>query len=324
MEPDNAEALAARLIGEFRSLARLWSQSREAIERVTGDNSAVVSLLFASRAVMLETERGELSGSIAPTNRRLTAYLCASMGSLPDETLRILFLDGSHKLIADEQLQRGTIGQLIVYPRVIFRRALELNAAAMILAHNHPSGDPAPSRADVLVTERLVDMGRSLDIEIVEHIVVTATEHRFILRNGSRSWPKAAAGPFDLRSGHNEHDKPGDGGGVHTALANARRTGRRRLLRRQLLGTDELFGEPAWDMLIDLFVHHCQGMSVSTSSLCVASDLSMSSALRLVQRMIDADLLMREADPADGRRNFIRLSPSTAHRLTAFFEEHGE
>lgn len=327
VEPDRADALAARLTGEFGSLARLWSQNREAIERVVGKDSPIVPLLLAARDAMLESMRGELPArSIAPCNTKLTAYLTASMGSLPDETLRVLFLNGSHSLIADEQMQRGTIDQLIVYPRVIFRRALELNAAALILVHNHPSGDPRPSRNDVLVTDRLVEIGRSLGIDILEHIVVTATEHRFILRNGARTWPKTAPRSFDLRSGRGgpadaeDHNR----GGVQAALANARRTGRRRLLRRQLLGADALFGEPAWDMLIDLFIHHCKGVPVSTSSLCVASDLSMSSALRLVQRMIDADLLEREADPEDGRRNFINLSSGTAHRLMAFFGEHGE
>src|SRR3546814_8864600 len=95
------------------------------------------------------------------------------MGSLQDETLRILFLDGIGRLIADEQVQRGTVHQLVIYPRPIFRRAMEHNAASLILVHNHPSGDATPSEEDLIATRALVQISRSLDIEIVEHIVVT-------------------------------------------------------------------------------------------------------------------------------------------------------
>lgn len=322
VEPEGAEALAVRLLGEFQSLARLWSQRREAIERVTGADSPVAPLLFAAREAMHEALRGELGGSIAPSSARLADYLIASMGSLPEETLRVLFLDAAHRLIADEQMQRGTISELLLYPRVIFRRALELNAAAIILAHNHPSGDPAPSRNDLAVTDRLVEIGRSLDIEILEHIVVTASEHSCIRRGYSAARPRDRERLFNLRAPNS--DVTDESGERSTALANAQRTGRRRLLRRQLLGAEELFGEPAWDMLIDLFIHQCEGKPVSTSSLCIASGLSMSSALRLVQRLIDASLLEREVDPGDGRRNFISLSPRIAHRLTAFFEAYDE
>src|SRR3546814_17504789 len=95
------------------------------------------------------------------------------MGSLPFEVLRILFLDRGRRLLADEQLQHGTLAQLAIYPRTIFRRALELNAAAIILIHNHPSGDARPSEEDIAVTRKLDQIGRALDGEIFDHIVVT-------------------------------------------------------------------------------------------------------------------------------------------------------
>ncbi len=273
---------------------------------------------------MREAGRADLLGSrIAPTNRKLIDYLKASMGSLPYETLRVLFLDSGHRLLADEQMQRGTIGMLSLYPRVVFRRSLELNAAAIILVHNHPSGDPAPSRADVLATERLAELGQSLGVEIAEHIVVTATDHSFILRSDRGT--KTSAAHLDLRAGWRAPEasrQPDDAS--RTAIANARRTARRRLLRRQLLGAEALFGEPAWDMLIELFIHQREGKPLATSSLCVGTELSMSSALRLVQRMIDADLLVRKIDAEDRRRHNIYLSPDIEHRLLAFFAEHDE
>lgn len=338
MAPDQAENLAARLLAEFRSLARVWSQDSKAIERVAGRGSPVGPLLIAARAVMEEAMRSDLRrGSVHPAQPRLLDYLKASMGGLPDENLRILFLSGSHGLLADEQMQQGTIGQIAVYPRVIFRRAIELDAAALILVHNHPSGDPTPSPNDVGVTGRLVELGQSLGVEIVEHIVVTATEHRFILgHRGSRATGEAR--PLELRAGG---AGPGDEGynsdanaaaeapkesaaNNLAALANARRTARRRLLRRQLIGAEHLFGEPAWDMLIELFIHEVEGKPISTSSLGIASGMSASSGLRLVQNLVDAGLVVREEDPGDGRRTLISLSPATVHRLTAFFATHEE
>src|SRR3546814_2644014 len=81
------------------------------------------------------------------------------MGALPEEILRVLFLDASRRLVADEQMQHGSVRQLALYPRTIFRRALELDAAAILLVHNHPSGDPTPSDRDIRVTE--LQIGRA-------------------------------------------------------------------------------------------------------------------------------------------------------------------
>ena len=134
VEPDRADELAARLLEEYASIGRIWSQNVEAIERITGRGSAVAPLLVAARAAMKEALRSKLSrGAIRPEQAGLLDYLKASMGSLADEHLRILFLSGSRNLLADETVQRGTVGQLALYPRAILRRAIELDASAMIL-----------------------------------------------------------------------------------------------------------------------------------------------------------------------------------------------
>lgn len=337
VDPDRAEDLAACLLGEFHSLARIWSQNVEAIERITGRGSRVAPLLVAVRVATEEATRAKLSrGAIRPEQTSLLDYLKASMGSLADENLRVLFLSGSRSLLADEMMQRGTIGQLAVYPRVLFRRAIELDAAAMILVHNHPSGDPTPSPNDEAVTDRLVELGRSLGVDIDEHIVVAAAAHRFILAGRNRRMRRDHR-PFELRSSgpprEPDNDESRQGAATGTAddpargaaaLANARRTARRRLLRRQLLGADHLFGEPAWDMLIELFIHQAEGRPISTSSLGIASGLSASSGLRFVQSLEDAGLVIRESDPHDGRRSLIRLSPDTHHRLTVYFGAQNE
>ncbi len=163
--------------------------------------SPVVALLVSARDAALETMAGDLRGvSIDPFNQELRCYLISSMGSLADETLRILFLDGSRRLIADEQLQNGTLSHLAVHPRTIFRRALEHNAAGLILVHNHPSGDPSPSDEDITATRQLEQIGRSLDVEIVDHIIVTAAYAHHIVNQGAVSGTAPKASPLTFRS----------------------------------------------------------------------------------------------------------------------------
>lgn len=266
---------------------------------------------------MIESLQYDLGGAaIVASDPQLGEYLMASMGSLAEEVLRILFLDGAARLIADEQVQWGSLGQLALYPRTIFKRAIEHNAAGIILVHNHPSGDPSPSMHDIRVTQMLAELGRSLDIRIVDHIIVTSREWQIVPTGSVAAGPEAA------------HHMLKDTGSLamediefaeRKALAGAKLALRRRLLRRQLVGASWLFGEPAWDMLIDLFVNEIEGKSVAVSSLCLASGVPMSSALRLVQKLCDEELIHRRADPHDGRRYFVQLSPNLRHRLTAYF-----
>ena len=93
------------------------------------------------------------------------------------EEFRILFLDRKNQLIADEVQQRGTVDHTPVYPREVVKRALELSATAVILAHNHPSGDPTPSRADITMTRQIVDIGAPLGIKVHDHVIVGKHGH---------------------------------------------------------------------------------------------------------------------------------------------------
>lgn len=280
----------------------------------------MASFLGDVREAMLEGMRSELrTVRIDPGNPRFSRYLIASMGSLPEERLRILFLDPARGLIADEEFQRGSLAQLAIYPRTIFRRALEHNAASIILVHNHPSGDPAPSEEDLSATRRLEEVGRALDVEILEHIIVTGTRTNNLIEGSAKARGRGKFLPFFLRS----HSDPAD---EMDALArrNAETTMRRRILRRQLLGCPELFGEPAWDMLVDLFIHQSRGQTLSMSSLCITAAIPTSSAMKLIQRLCDAGILERSPDAHDGRRSLVSLTPGVAHRLRAYFAEGTE
>src|SRR5258708_8584318 len=93
------------------------------------------------------------------------------------EQFRLLFLDKRNALIADEVQQTGTIDHTPVYPREVIKRALELSATAIILVHNHPSGDPTPSRADIDMTKAIIDVAKPLGISVHDHIIVGKYEH---------------------------------------------------------------------------------------------------------------------------------------------------
>jgi len=102
----------------------------------------------------------------------LMDYLNAQMAREPIEQFRILFLDAKNRLIADEAQQRGTVNHTPVYPREVVARALQLNASALILSHNHPSGDPAPSRDDIAMTRQIVEAARALSVSVHDHVIV--------------------------------------------------------------------------------------------------------------------------------------------------------
>lgn len=312
--PADAERIATSLLAEFQTIGRLWSQTPEAIDRVVGPGSEVAGLLLRSRKLALAALSADLRGlRIDPCSAALRDYLILGMGSLPDEHLRVLFLDAGQQLIADEQLQYGTLAHLVLHPRTIFRRALELNAAGIILVHNHPSRDPTPSEQDIEVTRQLDRIGRALDISLIDHIIVAeGGAHHIRTSKAKRGLPRISI-PL-LRSP--DLTAAGD-----VALENAKATLRRRMLRDRLFGAPELFGDPAWEMLIDLFIHECEGNPLPVSSLCVTPSIPMSSALRLCQKLCDAGIIYRIPDPSDGRRSFVSLAPEIAHRIRAYFEE---
>jgi DNA repair protein RadC len=113
-----------------------------------------------------------------------TAYLRARLGGLPREAFHVLFLDTKNQLIADERMAEGSVNHAPVYPREVVRRALELSANAVLLAHNHPSGDPTPSRGDIEMTKRVVEAAKALDIQVYDHLIVGADAVVSLRRQG--------------------------------------------------------------------------------------------------------------------------------------------
>jgi len=169
----DVKPLAKALIARFGSLAGVWGAPIEALTGVAGVGEAVALdlKLVHEAAQRFARERVEKRTMISSSSA-LAAYVKVTLAHEPREQFRVLFLDKKNQLIADEVMNRGTTDHAPVYPREVARRALELAASALILLHNHPSGDPTPSTADVQITRQVVEAARALGLSVHDHLVV--------------------------------------------------------------------------------------------------------------------------------------------------------
>lgn len=165
--------LAKRLLARFGSFAEVVNAPDGRLKEVSGVGDAVVTELRLIRAAALRLMRGEISaGPLLSSWDQVLDYLRAVQGFEQREQFRILFLDKKNRLIADEIQGQGTVDHTPVYVREVVKRALELSSTAIILVHNHPSGDPTPSRADIDMTRMIVDAGRPLGVQVHDHVIV--------------------------------------------------------------------------------------------------------------------------------------------------------
>jgi DNA repair protein RadC len=170
--------LAKRLLRRFGSFAEVISAEPERLKEVEGVGEAVVTALKVVRAGALRLAQDQVLGRpVLSSWQALLDYLSAGMAYGKTEQFRILFLDRKNVLIADEQQQRGTVDHTPVYPREVVKRALELGASALILVHNHPSGDPTPSQADIAMTREVVEAGARMGITVHDHLVIGKGRH---------------------------------------------------------------------------------------------------------------------------------------------------
>lgn len=142
-------------------------------QRVIGDERKVLAWLATLRSAMLHALRREaLQGPVLGDSRAVMAYLFAAMAHEPVEQFRVLYLNTRNRLLFDETLAGGSVNIAPIYPREIVRRSLEVGATALILAHNHPSGDPKPSGEDIRVTRLVATAAEALDIRLHDHVIV--------------------------------------------------------------------------------------------------------------------------------------------------------
>jgi DNA repair protein RadC len=169
----DVKPLAKQLIARFGSFAEVIAAPRERLLEIGGIGDTVVTQLKVIEAAALRLSKAKLLGRpVLSSWQSLLDYCTAAMARSVREEFRVLFLDRKNILIADEVQSAGTIDHTPVYPREIVKRALELSASAMILVHNHPSGDPTPSRADIDMTREIAAAAKPLRIAVHDHLVV--------------------------------------------------------------------------------------------------------------------------------------------------------
>ena len=151
---------------------------RERLAELDGVGDAVIAQLKIVEAAARRLARGQMLGRPALSSwSALLDYCMAAMARAPREEFRVLFLDRKNVLVADEVQTRGTVDHAPVYPREIVKRALEHGASAIILVHNHPSGDPTPSRADIEMTRDIAAAAKALHIAVHDHLVIGRGGH---------------------------------------------------------------------------------------------------------------------------------------------------
>ncbi|MFL6832649.1 MAG: DNA repair protein RadC, partial [Xanthobacteraceae bacterium] len=174
----DVKPLAKELIATFGSFAEVIAAPIERLKEVEGLGEAAITDLKIVQATANRLLRGEVKKRhVLSSWSSVLDYCRTAMAFESKEHFRILFLDKGNHLIADEQHQTGTVDHTPVYPREVVKRALELSATAVILVHNHPSGDPTPSRADIDMTRAIVEVARPLGIAVHDHLIVGKDGH---------------------------------------------------------------------------------------------------------------------------------------------------
>ncbi|MBA4118076.1 MAG: hypothetical protein C0514_04180 [Candidatus Puniceispirillum sp.] len=177
--------LAKRLLRTFGNLSKVVRASPEELARVEGMGPAAVASIKVVETMVQKVLLEEVQENpVIDSWDRLISFCRISMGHLPREEFRLLFLDKRNRLITQEIQQVGTIDQAAVYPREVVKRALDVGASALILVHNHPSGDPTPSQADIDITQRIITAAKGVDVRIHDHVIIAKDKHTSLRAQG--------------------------------------------------------------------------------------------------------------------------------------------
>lgn len=169
----DVKPVAKALLRDFKSFAAIINADPAQLKKVSGVGDAAIAALKVARASAGRLLKDAVMNQPILSNwKALLDYCRVEMAHEKTEHFRVLFLNAKNILIADEVQQRGTVNHTPLYPREVIKRALDLGASAIILVHNHPSGDAAPSEADVEMTNEVVDAGRKLGIAVHDHLIV--------------------------------------------------------------------------------------------------------------------------------------------------------
>lgn len=174
----DVKPLAKALIERFGSIQRVLSATPLQLAETKGLKETGIVAIKAAQAAGQRLARAEaMERPVMSSWQKVLDYCRASMAHEVTEAFRLLFLDRKNRVIADEVQQRGTVDHTPVYPREVVRRALELGATAIIMVHNHPSGDATPSASDIEMTREVQEAARGLGISLHDHIIICGGEH---------------------------------------------------------------------------------------------------------------------------------------------------
>ncbi|MDR6125621.1 DNA repair protein RadC [Sphingomonas sp. SORGH_AS802] len=181
----DTKPLAKALLTEFGGIGGLLTAEPEAMMRVDGMGEGAAAAIRIAQGSALRLLHAQVADRPMLANwQALLDYLRADMAHRGVELFRVLHLNTRNILIRDEIMNHGTVDQAPVHVREVIRRALELQSAAIILVHNHPSGDPSPSRADIEITRRIVEAGKPLNIAVHDHLIIGANGHASLRAQG--------------------------------------------------------------------------------------------------------------------------------------------
>lgn len=174
----DTKPLAKTLLHEFGGIGGLLTADSAAIARIPGMGGKSVAALKIAHTAAIRLLRADAAARPVLSNwQALLDYLRADMAHLPIERVRILHLNSRNMLIRDELMSEGSIDEAALYVREVIRRALELGSAAIILVHNHPSGDPSPSQADIKLTRNIIEAAKHLNIAVHDHLIIGTSGH---------------------------------------------------------------------------------------------------------------------------------------------------
>ena len=173
----DVKPLAKELIYNFGSLSGIVSASYEKLKNIKGiTQHTYINIMLLKEAIDRVLQGSIMNKNILGSWSALLDYLKVSMGKLKTEEFRILFMNKKNILIADELQSYGTVDQTPVYPREVVKRALFHEASAIILVHNHPSGNNAPSKADIMLTKQIVDACKTVNVKVHDHVIVSSND----------------------------------------------------------------------------------------------------------------------------------------------------
>ena len=168
----DVKPLAKQLLSEFKSLWALINAPPERLLQFGLSEGAAATLLVTGAISLRAQKKSIVGGALLNNWQRIVDYCRMAMAHETTEQFRLLFLDRKNNLIGEEVQQRGTIDHTPVYPREVVKRALEIGAGALVLVHNHPSGDPTPSKDDIAMTTAIIAACRPLGIAVHDHIII--------------------------------------------------------------------------------------------------------------------------------------------------------